>query len=196
MHAQLTETARALLQAHRPFDALERQHLAKALDLVGRAEPVESRDHFDPGHLTASGFVLAPDRRSVLLIDHTRLGRWLQPGGHIEDGDTSMEAAARREVCEETGLLDLQLVSPENSVFDLDVHLIPSAGGEPEHFHFDLRFLFVAPHKTVVAGQGVRSARFWPLAGIESRFDLPSLHRPLLKIRRIAAGLQARGASG
>lgn len=195
MHELHAEHARELLLAHRPFDALERQHLVKAMELVSGNEPVERRDHFVPGHLTASGFVLSPDRNRVLLIEHTKLGRWLQPGGHIEESDTSFEAAARREVFEECGLDELGKDPDLPGLFDLDVHLIPAHGAEPEHVHYDLRFVFIALHETLVAGEGVRSARFWPLDGIASRFDLPSLFRPLLKIRRVTSGLYARGAS-
>lgn len=195
MHKLHAEHARELLLAHRPFDALERQHLTKAMKLVDSNEPVESRNHFAPGHLTASGFVLSPDRSHVLLIEHTKLGRWLQPGGHIEESDTSFESAARREIFEETGLEDLGTDPDLSGLFDLDVHLIPNLGGEPEHYHYDLRYVFIAPHETVVAGEGVRSARFWPMEGIGARFDLPSLFRPLLKIRRARSGLHARGAT-
>jgi 8-oxo-dGTP pyrophosphatase MutT (NUDIX family) len=195
MHELHAEHARELLLAHRPFDALERQHLVKALELVNGNEPVERRDHFAPGHLTASGFVLSPDRNRVLLIEHTKLGRWLQPGGHIEESDRSFEAAARREVLEECGLPELDTDSDLAGLFDVDVHLIPAHGAEPEHVHYDLRYVFIAPHETVVAGEGVRSARFWPLDGIATRFDLPSLFRPLLKIRRVTSGLYARGAA-
>jgi 8-oxo-dGTP pyrophosphatase MutT (NUDIX family) len=194
MHELHAEHARELLLAHRPFDALERQHLVKAMELVNGNGAVERRDHFVPGHLTASGFVLSPDRNRVLLIEHTRLGRWLQPGGHIEESDTSFEGAARREIFEETGLEELGCDPGMPGLFDLDVHLIPAHSAEPEHVHYDLRYVFIARHETVVAGEGVRSARFWPMEGIESRFDLPSLFRPVLKIRRITSGLYARGA--
>ena len=195
MHELQGNRARQLLRAFRPFDALERQHLTRTLEFVEGEAPVALRDHFTPGHLTASGFVLSPDRHRVLLIEHVKLGRWLQPGGHLEAVDESFEQAARREVFEETGLDDLGTDGRLEGLFDLDVHLIPAHGGDPEHFHFDLRYVFIAPHESVVAGEGVRSARFWPLEGIESRFDMPSLHRPLLKIRRATHGLYARGAT-
>jgi len=39
----------------------------------------------------------------VLLLKHKKLGLWLAPGGHIDEGETPDEAA-RRELKEETGL--------------------------------------------------------------------------------------------
>lgn len=39
----------------------------------------------------------------TLVILHKRLGKWLPPGGELQDGETPLEAA-RRELFEETGL--------------------------------------------------------------------------------------------
>ncbi|MEU8075875.1 NUDIX domain-containing protein [Catellatospora citrea] len=56
-------------------------------------------------HATAGAFVFArADAVWTLgLILHPRLGRWMIPGGHVEQ-DENVEAAARREVLEETGV--------------------------------------------------------------------------------------------
>jgi 8-oxo-dGTP pyrophosphatase MutT (NUDIX family) len=194
MQALQGDRARRLLQAHRPFDALERRHHLRTLELVEGEECCGQRDHYKPGHLTASGFVLSPDLSRVLLVEHAKLRRWLQPGGHLEEEDRSFEETARREIFEETGLEDLRSDSRMSGLFDLDVHMIPTHGGEPEHLHYDLRFVFIAPHENVIAGEGVRSARFWPLEGSALRFDSPSLHRPLLKIRRATNSLYSRNA--
>lgn len=43
------------------------------------------------------------DNQKVLLIYHSKLQKWLPPGGHVEANETPAEAA-RREVKEETGL--------------------------------------------------------------------------------------------
>jgi 8-oxo-dGTP pyrophosphatase MutT (NUDIX family) len=90
------------------------------------------------GHITASGLVI--DSGKVLLIRHPYLGLWIQPGGHIDDGETP-ESAAIRETQEETGV-QCELVWQENSLVDIDVHTIPnnSAKKEPEHIHVDLCF--------------------------------------------------------
>ncbi len=94
-----------------------------------------------PGHLTASAWVVDTARRRTLLTHHHKLGRWLQLGGHA-DGNPDLQAAALREVREESGLTRLRLVSPE--IFDVDRHRIPARGGEPEHLHYDVRYLLEA----------------------------------------------------
>jgi len=65
-------------------------------------------------------------------------------GGHVE-GEEPPAVAALREGAEESGLADLRLAG---GIFDLDVHGIPAAKGEPEHAHFDVRYLARtdAPH--------------------------------------------------
>lgn len=89
------------------------------------------------GHLTGSAWVVSADGRLALLMHHRKLDRWLQPGGHA-DGDWDLAAVALREAREETGLPDLQV---EPVIFDLDKHRIPARGNEPEHWHYDVRFL-------------------------------------------------------
>lgn len=102
------------------------------------------------GHLTVSGFIVDPSRTRVLLVAHRTLGRRLQPGGHIEESDPSLLAAAHREIREETGLVpeDLHQVALGGDRLmpvDINSHRIPAsaAKGEGEHWHHDLRYLFV-----------------------------------------------------
>ncbi len=101
------------------------------------------RDHL-PGHITGSAWIVDEDRTHVLLIHHNNLNKWLQPGGHA-DGDENVLNVALREANEETGLSNLIQLTP--GFFDLDIHPIPTRKGFPEHFHFDVRFLFQASKK-------------------------------------------------
>ena len=91
------------------------------------------------GHLTASCWVL-DDNGQVLLLHHKKLNKWLQPGGHA-DGEEDLLAVAKKELEEETGLVHF---SVNTEIFDLDIHTIPQRKNVPEHFHYDVRFLFIA----------------------------------------------------
>lgn len=93
------------------------------------------------GHLTGSAWIVSPTRDRVLLTHHHKLDKWLQLGGHA-DGDADLARVALREAQEESGLARVRLVSPR--IFDLDRHLIPARKQDPEHYHYDLRFLFEA----------------------------------------------------
>jgi len=101
-----------------------------------------SRRQFTPGHITATGLVLAPDGQRLLLVHHRRLDRWLLPGGHLEPQDGEIWDAARREVVEETGAI----LAPDSAppLAGLDVHGIPAGKGEPYHLHHDMVFHFRA----------------------------------------------------
>jgi 8-oxo-dGTP pyrophosphatase MutT (NUDIX family) len=94
-----------------------------------------------PGHLTASAWIVDASRQRVLLTHHHKLDRWLQLGGHV-DGNSDLLGSALREAREESGLTRLRAVSRD--IFDVDRHRIPTHGGEPEHWHYDVRFLFEA----------------------------------------------------
>jgi len=94
------------------------------------------------GHITASAWIINKEKDSVLLIHHNKLNRWFQPGGHIENIDTSVLHACEREAIEETGIKELNLLSSQ--IFDIDIHMIPERNGIPEHLHYDIRYAFVA----------------------------------------------------
>jgi 8-oxo-dGTP pyrophosphatase MutT (NUDIX family) len=154
--------------------------------LVGSEAPF-SRDQFTPGHFTASAVVLSPDQDALLLIHHTRLQRWLQPGGHVEPADGDLALAARREVAEETGLLALDAPFGGPGPFDLDVHRIPATGTTPEHLHFDVRFLFRARSNDLTPASDVNEARWVPFTSVDELNSEASITRMTLKLRNLLA---------
>ena len=101
------------------------------------------------GHITGSAWLLNPVGDKALLLLHSKLQRWLQPGGHA-DGDTDACAVALKEAREESGIEGIELLRAE--IFDVDVHLIPARPqkGEPAHYHYDVRYLLRAPHEDFV----------------------------------------------
>lgn len=97
------------------------------------------RDHL-PGHITGSAWIINHVQTKVLLLKHTKLNKWLQPGGHA-DGNENILDVSKKEVREETGIQELKLM--HQSIFDIDIHSIPARNNFPEHLHYDIRFLFI-----------------------------------------------------
>jgi len=97
------------------------------------------------GHITGSAWVVNEDGSQVLLTHHRKLDRWLQLGGHA-DGESDVLAVAFTEAVEESGLSELTHLGP--GIFDIDIHPIPERKGEPEHLHFDVRYLLRANGST------------------------------------------------
>jgi 8-oxo-dGTP pyrophosphatase MutT (NUDIX family) len=121
----------AEVKARTPVDEREHTSIERFLrEVVELAEPFA--EHADATHVTASALVVGP--RGVVLHRHRVLGIWVQPGGHIDPGETPWDAAVR-ETAEETGLA-VAHAGGTPSLAHVDVH--PGPHG---HTHLDLRYL-------------------------------------------------------
>ncbi len=174
------QAVRSLLQRHKVADTAEGVHLDGMLSLIEAKGDPFSRRHFEPGHFTASAFVLSPDSASLLLILHRKLGRWLQPGGHIDPEDASVMAATRREVTEETGLHSI--ITLGDGLLDVDVHDIPPLADEPGHAHYDLRFLFQSEEWPLGDSAEVDGIRWVPRSEVPQMQTDESILRALRRI--------------
>jgi 8-oxo-dGTP pyrophosphatase MutT (NUDIX family) len=151
-----------LLQLHISSDEREEADRCTMVRLAQElAEPLSRSE--PRAHFTASAFVVDETCVRTCLVQHVKLGRLLQPGGHVEQSDLSLEAAALREAHEETAL-EVELHPAAPRPFDLDIHEIPERPGEPAHFHLDVRYLAVG------RGEPCAGAAWYPIgeAGDES----------------------------
>ena len=155
-------SVRALQAVINGFDPQEdprsRSSREQTLALLAQAERALDRRNYSPGHITASGVVLSAERSHILLVFHKRVGRWLQPGGHIEPDDRDTSEAAAREVEEETGVAPRWEVNP--LLVGVDVHEIPTSGREPAHLHHDVVWRFIASGGRLSAAKGPDRARW------------------------------------
>ena len=166
---------RQRLGEYRPVAGREREAVEAVVAVLETCHPF-SAVRFDPGHITASAFVLHPDAPAVALILHSKIGRWLQPGGHVEPEDRSIVGAALREVHEEVG------VGPADEPWlcDVDVHAFPARSDVPTHLHHDVRVAFTADSVELAVGEGADDVRWWPLDEALSLEE--SIARPVRKL--------------
>lgn len=99
-----------------------------------------------PGHITASAIVVDDAGEKVLLTLHPRIRRWVQLGGHCEESDRDILAAAFREATEESGISGLRI---DPDLASIHVHPITCSLGVPTR-HLDLQFVAYAPPRAVI----------------------------------------------
>ncbi|MGW1098410.1 NUDIX hydrolase [Streptomyces sp. NPDC002455] len=155
------ETLEAYLAQH-PADREPLASLLQVLDDAG--DTITSRKEFR-GHVTAGVVLHRPDGR-VLTIEHRALSKWLLPGGHVEEADETLVGAALRELAEETGIDPAEVTLAVDLPLHIDAHIIPAnpAKAEPEHLHFDFRFLFHTTVDEIVLQEDEVTAASWQLA--------------------------------
>jgi 8-oxo-dGTP pyrophosphatase MutT (NUDIX family) len=172
-----------MIAAYEPTDEQESLHRASFLNLLRSTPEPYSRTQFAPGHVTASCYIVDRDRR-LLLHHHRRLNRWLQMGGHLEAGEHPLDAALR-EAAEESGLRDLELAF--DGIADLDVHFIPAGRGEPQHSHFDVRYIArtASPESIAIDAQESNELMWVDLDRAEKLMQGEESLRVIGKIRRL-----------
>ncbi|MGH1562132.1 NUDIX domain-containing protein [Mumia sp. DW29H23] len=158
-------------------DALRTDYLAHL-----RARPDAMERACLPHHLTASALVVSEDGTEVLLTLHRRLRRWLQTGGHCEDGDVTVRGAALREATEESGIAGLRV---DPVPLRLDRHPVP-CGGRDDAEHLDVQMLAIAPLGAVAAISEESLDLAW--FGVEALPDTDDSVRALVAAARSRLG--------
>ena len=102
-------------------------------------------------HLTASAWVVSPDRQQVLMIYHNIYHSWAWMGGHA-DGMEDLCAVAEKEVREECGLTALKCLCP--GIFSVEVLTVDGHEKRGQyvssHLHLNVTYLFEADPKEPV----------------------------------------------
>lgn len=165
LHASVVDVLSGWRAPNPEQDALRHAVLAFVL-----ARPDACRRDCEPGHVTASALVLDHGRSHALLTLHPRVGRWLQLGGHCEESDPDITAAALREATEESGIAGLSI---ESELVALHVHPVTCSLGRPTR-HLDLQFVVHAPADAeLVRSDESLDLRWWPLDALPG--DDPAL---------------------
>ena len=183
MHRQTLTT---MLLRHGEQDLASRAIADRFLAFVASREDCLLRS-CEPGHITASAWIWSADMRSCLLTHHRKLDRWLQLGGHV-DGEGRVHLAALREAQEESGMATFELLAPggELAPLDLDVHAIPARRDEPEHLHWDVRFLLrAAPGQDLAISDESNDLRWFDAMALAAATQEESV----LRLQRKAAAL-------
>ena len=166
------------LDAFAANDARRAEEVEEFLRFLRSAGPVFCREHLS-GHFTGSAWIVDRNGAHTLLTLHAKLGRWLQLGGHA-DGDRDLRAVALREAEEESGLQDLAV---DGEIFDIDRHRIPARGNEPEHWHYDVRFVVRALGSTRCVANAESRALAW--RRVDTLLDDPALDPSLQRMARM-----------
>lgn len=149
------------------------------------------------GHMTGSALVVNSDLTKVLLTHHRKLDMWLQLGGHA-DGNHLLQHVAMTEAHEESGLTQLVFLNYESNAFgsmvtspipfDLDDHLIPANKKDPEHHHFDVRYLIVASeHEQHTVTEESHDVRWFTIPEARQVTSELSMHRQFDKAEALRA---------
>ena len=95
--------------------------------------------------MTASAWVVSPDRQKVLMAYHNLYDSWAWLGGHA-DGDADMLAVALKEVREESGLKNVRPLTED--IFSLEILAVTGHEKKGQfvssHLHLNVTYLLEA----------------------------------------------------
>lgn len=132
------------IKAYRPWNEQERQDQVLILDFLERNPDAFYRTN-RLAHMTASAWVVNPQRSKVLMVYHRLYDSWSWAGGHA-DGEEDLLAVALREVREETGVQRLRPVTEE--IYSLEVLTVDGHEKHgryvPSHLHLNVTYLLEA----------------------------------------------------
>lgn len=132
------------LERYTPWNEQERRDREELLLRLRTGEVLYTRDN-RAAHLTASAWVVSPDRRQVLMAYHNLYGSWAWLGGHA-DGERNLLSVALRETREESGLEHVRPLSER--IYSLEILTVDGHEKRGEyvssHLHLNVTYLLEA----------------------------------------------------
>ena len=129
---------------YRPCNEQEQRDKAVILAFLENNEDAFLRSNL-LAHMTASSWIVNPERTKTLMVYHNIYDSWSWTGGHA-DGETDLLSVALREAREETGIAHVRPVSPE--IFSLEVLTVDGhekrGAYVPSHLHMNVTYLLEA----------------------------------------------------
>lgn len=175
MRCMMKEKLITQIQNYIPVNEQEETDRQTLQKWLASPEDISVRDHLT-AHLTASAWVVTPDRSKVLMAYHKIYNSWAWLGGHA-DGDWDLCRVALKEAREESGIEHVRLVS-ENPV---SLEILTVDGHEkkgkyvPCHLHLNLTYLFEAdPDQSLHCKPDENSGVAWiPMSELSSYSSEP-----------------------
>ena len=134
----------AKIAKYLPRNEQEKADQAEILKWLSSGEELFTRKNTS-AHLTASAWVVSPDRELVLMVYHNLYDSWSWLGGHA-DGDHDLLQTALREASEESGLTKLRPVTED--IFSLEILSVDGHFKRgcyvPSHLHLNVTYLLEA----------------------------------------------------
>lgn len=167
------------LERYVPWNAQETEDREELLRRLRAGEELYTRENRS-AHLTASAWVVSPDRRQALMAYHNLYGSWAWLGGHA-DGERNLLSTALREVREESGLERLRPVSEH--IYSLEILAVDGHEKRgryvPSHLHLNVTYLLEAdPAEAVRCKPDENSRAGWfPLAEAAAASSEPWFRR-------------------
>ena len=138
------------LEAFHPWNEQEKKDVKEILRRLKSGEELYTREN-ESAHLTASAWVVNPQRDQVLMAYHNLYDSWAWLGGHA-DGDTDLLEVTLKEVREESGVKNIRPVSEK--IFSVEILTV--SGHEkkgqyvPSHLHLNVTYLIEADPEEVL----------------------------------------------
>ncbi|WP_304509201.1 NUDIX hydrolase [Anaerotignum sp.] len=137
-----------LIKKYQPYNKEEEKEKQAILDLLEQTKEKVLFRSSQFVHATATAMVLNEKKNKVLMIKHNIFDTWACVGGHA-DGESNLLYVARKELQEETGVVDATPISKE--ILSLDILLVAGHYKKevfvPNHLHINATFVFLANEK-------------------------------------------------